>query len=147
MGCESKLHAPRILNITPHCHYCHHRILNVDQRDLGLLQCRGRSKEMVNISMQDNWVIDIIELVGLEGLFRTPSREINHSLISALVERWRPETHTFHLLHGEMSITLQDMEVILGLPIDSEVLVGPIGGEGGLEHSMRGLAWFSSFGE
>ncbi|KAK9983664.1 hypothetical protein SO802_033189 [Lithocarpus litseifolius] len=29
-----------------------------------------------------------------------------------------PETHTFHLPHGEMSITLQDVEVILGLPID-----------------------------
>ena len=39
--------------------------------------------------------------------------------------RWRPETHTFHLPHGEMSITLEDMKVILGLPIDGEVLVGP----------------------
>ena len=77
--------------------------------------------------MQDNRVIDIIKLVGLEGLFRTPSREIDHGPILALVDRWRPKTHTFHLPHGEMSITLQDVEVILGLPIDSEVLVGPTG--------------------
>nr|POF03341.1 putative methyltransferase pmt9 [Quercus suber] len=74
--------------------------------------------------MQDNRVIDVIKLVGLEGLFRAPSREIDHGLISALVERWWPETYTFHLPHGEMSITLEDMEVILGLPIDGEVLVG-----------------------
>ena len=76
--------------------------------------------------MQDNWVINIIKLVGLEGLFRAPSREIDHCLISALVERWRPKTHTFHLPHGEMSITLEDVEVIFGLPTDGENLVGPI---------------------
>ena len=75
--------------------------------------------------MRDNRVIDIIKLLRLEGLFRAPSREIDHCIISALVERWRPETHMFHLPHGEMSITLQDMEVIYGLPIEGEVLVGP----------------------
>ena len=75
--------------------------------------------------MRDNRVIDIIKLLRLEGLFRAFSREIDHCLISALVERWRPETHTFHLPHGEMSITLQDVEVIYELPIEGEVLVGP----------------------
>ncbi|KAK9991515.1 hypothetical protein SO802_026500 [Lithocarpus litseifolius] len=93
--------------------------------DPGPLKCRDRAKEMEHITMQDNRVIDIIKLVELEGLFRAPSREIDHCLISALVEQWRPETHTFHLPHGEMSITLEDVEVILGLPINSEVLVGP----------------------
>lgn len=83
---------------------------------------------MEKILILDDRVIDIIKLVGLEGLYRAPSREIDHGLISALVERWQPETHTFHLLHGEMSITLQDVEVILGLPIDGEVLVGSTGG-------------------
>ena len=75
--------------------------------------------------MRDNRVTDIIKLLRLEGLFRAPSREIDHCLISALVERWRLKTHTFHLPHGEMSITLQDVEVIYGLSIEGEVLVGP----------------------
>ncbi|KAL0009199.1 hypothetical protein SO802_010701 [Lithocarpus litseifolius] len=88
-------------------------------------ECRGRAKEMEHITMQDNRVIDITKLVGLEGLFRALSREIDHCLISALVERWRPEMHTFHFSRGETSITLEDVEVILGLPIDGEVLVGP----------------------
>ena len=69
--------------------------------------------------------VDIIKLLRLEGLFRALSREIDYCLISALVERWRLKTHTFHLPHGEMSITLQDVEVIYGLSIEGEVLVGP----------------------
>ena len=93
--------------------------------------CRGRTKEMANVQMQDNRVVDIMKLLRLEGLFRVPSKEIDHCLVSALVERWRPETHTFHLPHGEMSITLQDVEVIFGLPIDGEVLVGPTAVENG----------------
>ena len=71
-------------------------------------------------------MIGIFKLLRLEGLFRAPSKEIDHCLISALVEQWRPKTHTFHLPHGEMSITLQDVEVLYGLPIKGEVLVGPI---------------------
>ena len=74
--------------------------------------------------MADDCVLDIVKRVGLEGLHRTPSREIDHNLITAFVERWQPETHTFHLPHGETTITLQDVEVILGIPIDGEAIVG-----------------------
>ena len=42
----------------------------------------------------------------------------------AFVKRWQPETHTFHVPHGETMITLQDVEVILGIPIDGEAIVG-----------------------
>ncbi|RWR91264.1 serine/threonine-protein phosphatase 7 long form [Cinnamomum micranthum f. kanehirae] len=43
---------------------------------------------------------------------------IDHSLLSALIERWRPETNTFHFLSGEATITLEDVAYIYGLPID-----------------------------
>ncbi|RYR07959.1 hypothetical protein Ahy_B05g075462 [Arachis hypogaea] len=39
----------------------------------------------------------------------------DNSLILALVERWRPETHIFHLPWGEVTITLQDVVYHLGL--------------------------------
>ncbi|KAK1670864.1 hypothetical protein QYE76_059023 [Lolium multiflorum] len=47
---------------------------------------------------------------------------MNATAISALVYRWRPETHTFHLRAGEMTPTLQDVSMILGLPIQGEPL-------------------------
>ena len=74
--------------------------------------------------MMDDRVLNIVKRIGLEGLHRTPSRDINHNLITAFVERWQPETHTFHLPHGETTITLQVVEVVLGIPIDGEAIVG-----------------------
>ena len=74
--------------------------------------------------MVDDRVVDIIKALGLEGLLRQSGREIEHGLITALVERWRPETHTFHMPHGEVTITLQNVEVLLGLPVDGDAITG-----------------------
>ena len=94
-------------------------------QDLGALTCRGRTEEFSNREpMVDDRVVDIIKALGLEGLLRQPGRELDHGLITALVERWRPETHTFHMPHGEITITLQDVEVILGLPVDGDAVTG-----------------------
>ena len=49
---------------------------------------------------------------------------IDHAVIKALVERWRPETNTFHLPCGEATITLEDVAYIYGLPIDGPPVTG-----------------------
>ena len=52
--------------------------------------------------------------------------ELDHALITALVEHWRPETHMFHLPHGELDITLQDIEVMLRVPVDELPVTGSV---------------------
>ena len=65
-----------------------------------------------------------IDAAGLTRLFKVPDMEVDHALITALVERWRLEMHTFHLPHGEMGITLQDIEVMLGISVDRLPVIG-----------------------
>ncbi|MBA0780218.1 hypothetical protein Gotri_004348, partial [Gossypium trilobum] len=48
--------------------------------------------------------------------------KLDLKLISAFVERWRPETHTLHLPCGECTITLEDMQLQLRLPVDGSIL-------------------------
>ncbi|MFQ6621537.1 hypothetical protein Gotur_001543 [Gossypium turneri] len=52
--------------------------------------------------------------------------KLNPKLISAFIKRWRPEMHTFHLPCGECTITLKDVQLQLGLPVDRSVLTGSI---------------------
>ncbi|KAL8092823.1 hypothetical protein AgCh_034899 [Apium graveolens] len=70
-----------------------------------------------------NWVLDEEQIHLLTGWgfgvfvnpLVVPQNDIR--LITALVERWRPETNSFHFTFGEMTITLEDVYMILGLPI------------------------------
>ncbi|CAN0875552.1 Serine/threonine-protein phosphatase 7 long form homolog [Linum grandiflorum] len=39
-----------------------------------------------------------------------------------LMERWRPETNTFHMYHGECSLTLHDVVHLTGLSVTGDVL-------------------------
>ncbi|XP_070047362.1 serine/threonine-protein phosphatase 7 long form homolog [Nicotiana tomentosiformis] len=72
--------------------------------------------------MQDTSFYMILEIGQLQ---------LDWSLNTALIEQWRPETHTFHLPIGEATITLEDMEVIYGLSVDGHPVALP--------HAMREL--------
>lgn len=63
-------------------------------------------------------------LLTLARLVQGGFVSLDRSLLTALVDRWRPETHTFHLPCGEMAPTLQDVAYLLGLPLDGDA-VGP----------------------
>ena len=51
-----------------------------------------------------------------------PLKNVDHSLVSAFLERWHPETNNFHMSWGEMTITLHDVHRLTGLTIDGEGL-------------------------
>ncbi|XP_028201710.1 protein MAIN-LIKE 2-like [Glycine soja] len=70
---------------------------------------------------------EIIPLLQQSGLYTTIKLcriKINGGIVNAFVERWRPERHIFHLTCGEATITLQDVSVLLGLPVDDNHLIG-----------------------
>ncbi|KAJ7951353.1 serine/threonine-protein phosphatase 7 long form-like [Quillaja saponaria] len=63
------------------------------------------------------------------GVIRVGFISLDWHLVTALVERWRPETHTFHLPHGEATITLQDVSILFSLPVDDEPVSGLFGAD------------------
>ncbi|QHO10828.1 uncharacterized protein DS421_15g492950 [Arachis hypogaea] len=46
------------------------------------------------------------------------------ALVNALIERWHPNMHTFHLPIGECAVTLEDVAMILGLLTDGLPVTG-----------------------
>ncbi|XP_074302104.1 serine/threonine-protein phosphatase 7 long form homolog [Silene latifolia] len=50
--------------------------------------------------------------------FDSMAENYNMPLISAFVERWQPDTNSFHMPFGEMSILLHDVAQILGVRVD-----------------------------
>lgn len=68
-------------------------------------------------------VLDVLHKMSFYGVARCGAIKIDQHLITALVERWRSETHTFHLPVGEATITLQDVAIMWGLPIDGDAVV------------------------
>ena len=90
-----------------------------------VLTCRHQDKGLLKDgAILDPRIAAYITDAGLDGLLRVPHMDLDHALITTLVERWRPETHSFHLPHGEMTITLQDMEVIIGVLVDGLLVMG-----------------------
>lgn len=51
---------------------------------------------------------------------------LDHHLLTVLVERWLPQTNTFHFAVGEMTVMLQDVVMILGVRIDGPLIIKPI---------------------
>ncbi|XP_070002209.1 serine/threonine-protein phosphatase 7 long form homolog [Nicotiana sylvestris] len=63
-------------------------------------------------------IVRRLQDMGFYRIIEIGRLQLDWSLITTMIERWRPETHTFHLPIGEAAITLQDVEVLYGLPVD-----------------------------
>ncbi|CAM8957379.1 unnamed protein product [Rhodiola kirilowii] len=92
-------------------------------QERGALRCHEHTSKL------DQWVLtpqqsDLVERAGFGCLRLIPAISLDNPLISALVERWRRETNTFHLSVGEMTVTLEDVAYLLGLSVDGDPVIG-----------------------
>ena len=71
-------------------------------------------------------ILPILDRFELGLLARLGTIRIDRDLLTAVVERWRRETHTFHFPTGEMTITLEDVLCLWGLPIDGLAVTGDV---------------------
>lgn len=63
----------------------------------------------------------------------------NPAALTALIDRWRPETHSFHLPCGKMTITLEDTAMILGVSIRGNPVIGDVQSTGWVGHVAQFL--------
>ncbi|CAL5343126.1 unnamed protein product [Camellia sinensis] len=97
-----------------------------DQKERNPLRCYNHASKILEWrwwSRTDNRRFrDIVQQSGLSSLVHCTYRFVNRIVISAFVERWQPETNTFHLKVGEMTMTLDDVGTILGIPITGRLV-------------------------
>ncbi|KAK5845985.1 hypothetical protein PVK06_002248 [Gossypium arboreum] len=60
----------------------------------------------------------------LEYVSHARGYKLDPTLINVLVERWWLEIHTFHLSRGEFAITLKEIALQIGLPMDGLAITG-----------------------
>ncbi|WVZ83697.1 hypothetical protein U9M48_030818 [Paspalum notatum var. saurae] len=93
-----------------------------DGKELPPLQGRTHTQHL----SWDERYAPFIQEAGLLHLARVVASclpPLDPALLTALIDRWSPETHSFHLPCGERTITLQDTTMILGLPIDGQPVI------------------------
>nr|AAT39220.1 unknown protein [Oryza sativa Japonica Group] len=85
------------------------------------------NRSQYEVRLREAGLLPMCRLVEAAAGDADPARRwtVDRSLLAALVDRWRPETHTFHLPCGEVAPTLQDVSYLLGLPLAGDA-VGPV---------------------
>ncbi|RYR04690.1 hypothetical protein Ahy_B06g084471 [Arachis hypogaea] len=99
----------------------------------------------------DERYVPYLQMAGLYHLARLNDRwfRLDEAIVSAFVERWRPETHTFHIPFRECTITLQDVAYQLELPMDGHYeFLGVIPPPSQVQKYAVNYSWFQeTFGE
>ncbi|GAU36399.1 hypothetical protein TSUD_38660 [Trifolium subterraneum] len=89
------------------------------------LKCMNPGKRINSLDKPENdkaWFWDRVEASGLRPLLKTNYNHVGSGLLTAFTERWQPETGTFHLPIGEMTITLDDVSCLLHISITGKML-------------------------
>ena len=83
----------------------------------------NHARKILNLEQDvDAWFQDVLRYSRIASLCATGYKTINHGMFAAFVERWNNGTLYFHIPHGEMSITLDDVLFLLHLSIRGRLL-------------------------
>ncbi|KAL2942092.1 Protein MAIN-LIKE 1 [Bienertia sinuspersici] len=93
-------------------------------QDRNVLKGHKQTKQLSKWKPRSGEAKGLIRHSQLSYLVDCMHSNLNMPLISAFVERWNPETNSFHLPFGEMTITLHDVAYILRIPVVGEAIFG-----------------------
>ncbi|XP_056694868.1 protein MAIN-LIKE 1-like [Spinacia oleracea] len=101
------------------------QIWDGEERKVLLCQNRSQACSTLNYWRESEESQELKRRVDATGLAHLPYcmfAHIDMPLISAFVERWQPDTNTFHMSFGEMTIMLHDVWHILRIPVDGRLI-------------------------
>ncbi|KAK2415979.1 protein MAIN-LIKE [Trifolium repens] len=87
------------------------------------LRCMNNGKKVMDFDLPSSkldWFWKVVNASGLRPLLKMNYPYVDWGLLTAFTERWQPETGTFHLPVGEMTITLDDVSCLLHIPISEK---------------------------
>ncbi|XP_058783596.1 protein MAIN-LIKE 1-like [Vicia villosa] len=77
----------------------------------------NHAQKIVALAQPDeSWFQDALLASSLRDLCTVGFQTIPNGMLMEFAERWHPETSSFHLPHGEITITLDDITCLLHLP-------------------------------
>ncbi|XP_058750872.1 protein MAIN-LIKE 1-like [Vicia villosa] len=83
----------------------------------------NHGKKIVDVVQPDEvWFQDVLSASWLKDLYQVGFHTIHNGMLMAFAKRWHPETSSFHLPHGEVNITLEDVACLLHIPIRGTLL-------------------------
>lgn len=72
----------------------------------------------------DEMIEPYVDFAGFGHVSKIQSWSVDAKFVLALQERWLPETHTFWFPIGKCTVTLEDVYMLLGLPIEGKAVNG-----------------------
>ncbi|GAU28979.1 hypothetical protein TSUD_391770 [Trifolium subterraneum] len=88
------------------------------------LRCTNNGKRINDFTLPSSelkWFWDVVIASGLRPLLKTNYNNLDWGLLTVFTERRHPETGTFHLSIGEVTITLDDVSCLLHIPITGQI--------------------------